>query len=198
LADPNDPYSRLPPSDNIEDRRGPLTAWRDEMLPAHFDGNLFHVEAGSREGGRRIVTHQFPKKETPYSEDMGRNATEFTVRGYCITYPFDTDVPLYSRDYRVARDALQARLDMGGAGQLQLPTLAPMLVVCTRYRLSEEQKTGGYCEFDMQFVEWGAPPFQEMPDSGESLRQVSRALKNRVLIPLPYRTEVITVSKVPS
>ena len=71
---------------------------------------------------------------------------------------------------------------MGGAGVLQLPTMAPMVVVCSRYRLSEEQRAGGFCEFDMQFVEWGAPPFQEMPDSGENLRQVSKALKHRVMV----------------
>jgi hypothetical protein len=47
-----------------------------------------------------------------------------------------------------------------------------------RYRLSEEQKTGGYCEFDIQFVE-GRTAVQEMPDSGESLRQVSGP-QNRV------------------
>jgi hypothetical protein len=48
--DPNDPYSRLPPSDNIEDRRGPLTDWRDEMLPAHFDQSV-SCRGRRREGG---------------------------------------------------------------------------------------------------------------------------------------------------
>ena len=58
--------------------------WRARLLPAHFDGRMFHVEAGSQEGGRRIVTHEFPKKDLPYSEDMGRKATEYAVRGYLI------------------------------------------------------------------------------------------------------------------
>jgi prophage DNA circulation protein len=155
--------------------------WRYDLMPAHFDRNLFHVEAGSREGGRRIVLHEFPKKDTPYAEDMGRIATKFSVRGYCITYPLETKVPLYSRDYRAARDALQERLDMGGAGLLQLPTFAPMLCVCAGYRLTEEEKLGGYCTFDMQFQEWGAPPFKEQPASEENLRATSLELRDQVL-----------------
>ena len=42
--------------------------WRARLLPAHFDGCMFHVEAGSQEGGRRIVTHEFPKKDLTYYE----------------------------------------------------------------------------------------------------------------------------------
>jgi prophage DNA circulation protein len=167
--------------------------YRDDWMPAQFDNRLFHVDNNSYESGRRIVTHQFPKKDTPYSEDMGRNATEFSVRGYCITFMRETGSPLYSRDYRIARDALQLRLDTGGAGVLQLPTRPPMLVVCSRYRLSEDEKVGGFCEFDMQFVEWGAPPFKEMVDSGAALLANSKSMKEQVLAQLtPPPTGTIT------
>jgi prophage DNA circulation protein len=155
--------------------------WRDELLPASFDGNLFHVEAGSKENGRRIVVHEFPKKELPYAEDMGRRAIEFSVRGYCISFMFDTEVPLYMRDYRIARDLLRDRLETEGAGTLQLPTLPPMRVVCPRYRLSEEERLGGYCVFDMQFVEFGAPPGAPGPSSRDNLLQQSSAMQSRVL-----------------
>jgi prophage DNA circulation protein len=157
------------------------TPWRDELLPASFDGNLFHVEAGSKENGRRIVVHEFPKKELPYAEDMGRRAIEFSVRGYCISFMFDTEVPLYMRDYRIARDLLRDRLETEGAGTLQLPTLPPMRVVCPRYRLSEEERLGGYCVFDMQFVEFGAPPGAPGPSSRDNLLQQSSAMQSRVL-----------------
>ncbi|MCA1457709.1 DNA circularization N-terminal domain-containing protein [Bradyrhizobium sp. BRP22] len=52
---------------------------------------------------RRIVEHEFPKKELPYAEDMGRSAREFTVRGYCNVYPYDSEIVLFRRDYRLAR-----------------------------------------------------------------------------------------------
>jgi prophage DNA circulation protein len=157
--------------------------WRLRLLPAHFDGIFFHVEAGSRENGRRIVTHEFPKKELPYSEDMGRRAIEFTVRGYCIQFVSDVN-ELYQRDYTIPRDLLQERLDRGGAGTLQLPLLQPMEVVCTRYRLSEEQRVGGYCVFDMSFVEFGAPPFQPVGNSYDNLIQQSLNLRQETLTSL--------------
>lgn len=161
------------------------TAWRDELLPAHFDNCQFHVESGSQEGGRRIVVHEFPKKDLCYSEDMGRSATTFTVRGYCIVYPRDTpNVPLFSRDYRVPRNTLQWRLDQGGGGTLQLPTFRPMRVVCQRYRMSEEAKFGGYVVFDMQFVELGAPPFRREEDTETNMIQQSQLIKNNMLLNL--------------
>ena len=164
----------------------PSAQWRRDMLPANFDGFPFHVLQNARESGRRIAMHEFPKKEIPYAEDMGHTAVAFTVQGYIIVYPNDApgqgNVTMYRRDYRVARDALQERLDRGGPGVLQLPTFirSPMIVVCTRYRLSEESKAGGYCIFDMQFVERGKRPFMENVDSQGDLYAKSVELRNRI------------------
>lgn len=179
LAVPNEKFRRVAAIREISN-----TIWRDELLPAHFDGCMFHVESGAREGGRRIVVHEFPKRDIPYSEDMGRSATTFTVRAYCIVYPTDfRDFanPLYMRDYRVARNILQDRLDKGGAGTLQLPTYRPVRCVCQRYRMSEEQKLGGYVTFDMQFVEEGAPPFRPVQATEEKMIEESKFLQQRVL-----------------
>jgi len=141
--------------------------WRDALLPASFRGANFHVESGQKESGRRLVVHEFPKRDYPYSEDMGRRAYQFSVRGYCIAYPHGTGKEvtpmspqartslLYQMDYRLPRDALQEELSRGEPGVLQLPTLKPMTVMCQRWRLTEEERYGGYCVFDMQFVELG-------------------------------------------
>jgi prophage DNA circulation protein len=158
--------------------------WRDAMSPAYFrNENMggrearFHVESGSKESGRRIVVHEFPKKDLPYSEDMGRRPMEFSVRGYAIQYPRDIEGSrLYQRDYRLARDDLMAHLDAEGPGILQLPHLPPMRVVCQRYRMQEEERVGGYCTFDMSFVELGAPPFQEVTAARDNMIAMSVAL----------------------
>lgn len=175
---PNEKFRRVAAITDIS-----RTPWRDELLPAHFDSCLFHVESGARESGRRIVVHEYPKRDIPYAEDMGRTAIQFAVRGYCITYPRDVDpqMPLYMRDYRIARNILQERLDTGGAGTLQLPTFRPVRCVCQHYRMSEEQKLGGYIVFDMQFVELGAPPFRPQEDTEENMLAHSKLLQARVL-----------------
>ena len=159
----------------------PNAPWRDALLPASFRGAFFHVEAGSKESGRRIVVHEFPKKDVPYSEDMGRRARQFTVRGYCITFPVETGVPNYSNDYRIARDNLILALESSdGPGVLQLPTIAPISVVNPQYRWTEEERLGGYCTFDMTFVEYGVPTTIPMTSSRDQMITYSNLMKDRI------------------
>jgi prophage DNA circulation protein len=168
----------------------PNTRWRDELLPATFAGQQFHVDSMSRENGQRVVTHQFPKKDLPYSELMGRRAIGFNVRGYCITYPFDSGNPLYMRDYRIARDNLLNALETGQAAVLQLPTLAPMIVVCPNFRLAEESRFGGYCTFDMSFVELGVQSMRNTPDTQSALVAQAQSMRARIVTVLSQGTNV--------
>lgn len=157
--------------------------WRKALMPASLNGARFHCEANSRESGRRTVLHQFPKKELPYAEDMGRAAREFTVRGYCIVFPYDSEYSLYQRDYRVPRDALIKVLETEGPATLQLPTQPAQQVVCPRYRVSEEERFGGYCVFDMTFQEYGLDPQQFAAGlaTASAITQASEALRAQVL-----------------
>jgi prophage DNA circulation protein len=136
--------------------------FRDSWIPASYKGALFFAEATSRDNGRRIITHEFPKKDLPYSEDMGRRAKVFTIRAYCITYPITLDGAnggLFNQDYRVVRDTLLNALESQGPGTLVFSTGLPQEnVVVTRYRLTEEDRFGGYCTFDIEFAEYGLPP----------------------------------------
>jgi prophage DNA circulation protein len=161
------------------------SGWRDQLMPADFDGHPFHVEQSAIQNGRRIVLHEFPKKDLPYCEDMGRSAWQFTVRAYFIQFPMDLQAPLYVRDYRIARDRLSERLSQGGPGLLQLPTateaLPPMYVVCTRHVINESREQGGYCTLDISFTEVGAPPFQPTPDAKVQLQQRSNIMRFETL-----------------
>lgn len=158
---------------------GVKSQWRADLQPASFGNAYFHCEANAVENGRRIVIHEFPKKNVPYSEDMGRKVYEFTVRGYIIQYPHDLNLPagssqLYRNDYRIARDILSTALSSGVPAPLKLPTMkgAPyneLIVMCPRYRLTEEDRSGGYCLFDMTFVELGLPPRAPAPNSRDEV-----------------------------
>lgn len=137
-------------------------AWRQYLKRASFRSCPFYVDTGVRESGRRVVQHEFPKRDVPYAEDMGRRAREFTVRGYLIVFANDTQFPndpLKRKNYIDARDKLIAALEStDGPANLQLPLLGVLNVVCQRYRVTEEEKLGGYCVFDMTFTEFGQAP----------------------------------------
>ena len=162
-------------------------AWRSKMMPAKFRDCRFHVETAVRESGRRIVPHEFPKRDLPYAEDMGRRQREFTVRGYIIVYPRDLQGPgldLYAKNYIPARDKLIAALETEGPAVLQLPLLGMLEVACTRYRVTEESRLGGYCVFDMSFTEYGKAPAtgERSSEAGVyyAVEQINQAEKDNV------------------
>jgi prophage DNA circulation protein len=125
--------------------------WRDNLVPASFRGAVFHVETSSRASGRRTVVHEYPKRNEPYSEDMGRSAVRWQFTGYLILRDKGIRGNLLSQ----IADLISA-LEADGPGVLIHPTLGEMLVQCERYSYSDKRTAGGYVEFEMQFVEAGS------------------------------------------
>jgi prophage DNA circulation protein len=159
--------------------------FRDAWVPASFRGAAFFVESNSRDSGRRIITHEFPKKDLPYSEDMGRKAKIFSIRAYCVTAVktlAGQNANLYNVDYRIVRDALIAALEAPGPGTLVLSTLPQENVVVSRYRLNEEERFGGYCTFDIEFAEYGVPPQYLTPsqNTNAALNGAADALRSQI------------------
>ena len=125
--------------------------WRDSLVMASFRGAEFHVEQGGLTSGRRTVVHEYPKRDVPYSEDMGRHAYRWLFSAYLLV----GDIRI--GNVMAARDRLLAALDAEDAGILVHPDLGSMLVMCQRYTTGEHKDRGGYFNFDMEFVEAGSP-----------------------------------------
>src|SRR5215831_9857919 len=126
--------------------------WRNEYQQASFKNARFHVETGAKTSGRRIALHEYPKRDLPYAEDLGRRTRQFDITGYLIEW----DRKL-GRDYRISRDLLIDALEDERPGDLILPTLPPLKVKCERYSITETRDKGGFCVFDMRFIEYGQP-----------------------------------------
>jgi prophage DNA circulation protein len=131
--------------------------WRDNLVPASFKGALFHVETSQRASGRRVVTHEYPKRNLPYTEDMGRAAIKYQFTGYLILRDKGFPGTILSQ---IA--ALIAACESDEGGLLIHPTLGDLMVLCTSYSYSDKRTAGGYVEFDMQFVEAGVPAMSQM------------------------------------
>lgn len=117
------------------------------LREASFRGARFEVDDVEASGGRRVVLHEYPLRDTPYSEDLGRRAREFSVRGYIVqgrTY-----------DYASARADLLKALEAYGAGELVHPWHGEVRVVVDDYRLRETTEQGGLLELDIRFREAG-------------------------------------------
>ena len=119
-------------------------AWRDRYRPASFRGVAFHVDAGGLSGGRRNVQHEYPDRDTPYVEDLGRAARSYPVEGYVL-----------GADYFDARDALLDALEAAGAGELVHPYHGARQVIVDTYRVRESSDEGGMARFSITFLEAG-------------------------------------------
>jgi len=130
--------------------------WRQILLssPAKFREVIFHVETGNVSGGRRAVVHEYPKRNMPYTEDMGQQAMRWAFSGYLIYRPSN---PMYQ--YHIQRGRLIDALNDNDAGTLVHPVFAPAGVqaVCVGYSMVETRERGGFTQFEMQFVNAGQP-----------------------------------------
>jgi len=121
--------------------------WRARLVPASFSGIQFHVEQQSRNSGRRVALHEYPKRNDPYAEDMGKQAIRYQISGYLI-----------GPDYHTRKAALVSALESSSGSALIDPYIGrPLVCICERYSVTEVRDRGGYCTLDMTFVEVGKP-----------------------------------------
>jgi DNA circularisation protein N-terminus len=163
--------------------------WRTRFRLAQFKSVPFYVDQQGRSSGRRTVVFEYPKRDLPFAEDMGRHVLRYQMTGYLIQAPTSqngTSVgALYNgmqRDYDQARDLLEAALLSPGPGILVDPynprlysngslsgytSSQPIMFMCERYSIVEQRDKGGFCSVEMSFVESGIPGNQ-LPDQAST------------------------------
>jgi len=109
---------------------------------AKFREAAFFVETTERAGGRRTVRHDYPFRDAPFFEDLGRAVRTIPVEGHVV-----------GPDYAAARDSLIAALEAPGPGRLDHPWYGPRTVVCTSFRVREASAEAGIVRFSMEFEE---------------------------------------------
>ncbi|PSJ23575.1 hypothetical protein CVH10_01550 [Halomonas sp. ND22Bw] len=118
--------------------------WRDQYRPASFRGVPFHARQAGHSGGRRNVQHEYPGRDLPWAEDLGRKARTYPVEGYVL-----------GGDYMSARDALIEALEAEGPGELMHPYHGARQVVVDTFDVREGSRDGGMARFSITFLEAG-------------------------------------------
>jgi len=135
-------------------------AWIDDIEDASFRGVPFFVDKDSAKGGRRVANHQYPKRDKPYAEDLGRKQRGYTLDAYTI-----------GDDAMDDRDALITAMETAGAGTLVHPTFGSIQVQPEDWTVSEDL-VGAMrrCSFVLVFVEAGdiAAPTVTADTSGQA------------------------------
>lgn len=123
-------------------------SWRDALQPASFRGAAFGVVDIETSIGRRAALHEYPLRDDPYAEDLGKKAREYSINAFVI-----------GDDYFSARDALVKALEDTSAGTLVHPTLGILSVQPLVSRLNFKNTEGGIEYFQLKFVEAGSNSF---------------------------------------
>jgi prophage DNA circulation protein len=100
-----------------------------------------------RSGGRRTVTHEYPFRDEPFIEDMGRKSRSFQLEGYIV-----------GGDYLVHKNALIDALEAAGPGELVHPSYGSLIVMSGDFRVRESTADGGVARFSIEFIETESSP----------------------------------------
>lgn len=125
-------------------------AWRKRLRTASFRRIRFNLTNSDASFGRRIVNHSYPKRDFPYSEDMGRKAREFTIEAFIV-----------GTDYLRQRDRLKEACEKSGPGKLVHPYYGNVDVVCVECEIRESAIEGGIARFNLVFREAGSLKFPQ-------------------------------------
>jgi len=132
--------------------------WKDKLQPASFRGVPFFVEGDDATFGRRTQVHEYPQRDKPFAEDLGRATREYSLTAFIV-----------GADFQAQRDKLQAAIEQEGAGQLVHPFYGQIVVSVKDYRVSHSRENGGMCTISMSFVEAGELSFPQAKDRTQSL-----------------------------
>ncbi|KGE77644.1 DNA circularization protein, partial [Halomonas salina] len=124
-------------------------SWRDRIGDgtAEWRGVTLYLERGSISPGRRVQVHEYPLRDQPYAEDLGRQTREWRVTGYLI-----------GDDYDIQRNRLAEALELPGAAEMRHSYYGTARVVVTDSRITESTREGGMARVILTVVRAGDEP----------------------------------------
>ncbi|MEC5343654.1 DNA circularization N-terminal domain-containing protein [Brenneria populi] len=131
--------------------------WTEHLQPASFRGVPFAVVSADGAFGRRQAVHDYPYRDMPWIEDMGRSARRITIRGFIV----QSSQSYAASDVFTQRDSLIAACETGEAGTLVHPTLGELTVSVPDggLRISESMEQGRMFSFTLTLIESGEKQF---------------------------------------
>lgn len=132
--------------------------WKDDLRPASFRGVSFFIENSQYTSGRRVTFHEFPNRDEPFAEDLGRVGRTFKVDGH-----------LLGDDVFDQKEALIDACEKLGPGELIHPYYGNRFVQVGAFTIDEDTKEGRIIRFSLQFYETGDNRFPKDVDDKQAI-----------------------------
>lgn len=152
---------------------------------ASFRGKPFFVATDGREGGRRIVHHEFPNRDKGYGEDLGQLDDTFALECYTTERS--------PGGYAAARDAVIEAAKQRGPGKLVHPYYGERDLLCISYAVQHDKAENGVARFTLTFLDAAA---ESSPAASQDLKsQAVEAADSGVAVTL--QDFAVKLSEVP-
>lgn len=119
-----------------------MSEWRDRKQGASFRGVPFWLDNDSVNVGRRTQVHEYPQRDQPFVEDLGRRTREYKFTGFVV-----------GDDCLTQRDNLLTALDTPGPGELVHPWFGRLTVTAGDCEVSHARNEQGIVRFSMVFID---------------------------------------------
>lgn len=157
-------------------------SFRERLRPASYRGVPFFVDDDEDSGGKRAQVHEYPGRDEPWVEELGKRAREIGVTAH-----------LLGDDVFEQRTRLQSACEQSGAGKLVLPSRGELLATCVEFR-SRESITGEgrISRLELVFIAAGRNQF---PGQTADTRELARTAGDGTIAAAKARFErVFTVA----
>lgn len=132
----------------------------ESLRPASFRGVAFQVDAADLSAGRRAQLHEYPQRDKPYVEDLGRATRDLSFTAFVV-----------GEDYVEQANKLLGSLEEPGPGTLIHPWLGTLKVSLKDSARVSFDAALGVARFTLAFVESGE---LEFPSAEASTQTASR------------------------
>lgn len=119
-------------------------SWKDQLRDASFKGVPIKWISLEGENGRRVAEHEFPQRDKPWVEDMGRATRPYRFMAVCC-----------GDDWLQQLNTLLTVLEEPGAGELVHPLFGRVKVYAKPARWSLNLDAGGRVDIPLEFIENG-------------------------------------------
>jgi prophage DNA circulation protein len=127
----------------------------DGLQPASFRGLPFGVLSDEGKFGRRQALHEYPYRDKPWIEDLGRATRRITLTGFLIT-----NSQVYGGgDVLDQLNAMIGAAETAGPGTLIHPTLGSLNVSCETLATNGRWDEARYYELTFSFIDSGTRSF---------------------------------------
>lgn len=148
------------------------------LLPASFRGVPFAVQTSDFAGGQRLALHQYPGRDDPWPEEMGRAPRRYRFRGFIV----DGDVAFFGGPIQLQRALLISTLEKEGAGILTHPTLGVLNVKVAQFSVGEDLGAGTWSSVELEFIESGKKNPASLLSTSSGLLSASNLAKAALVV----------------